>query len=41
MTKLFKTIIDQLPSANLATVQRKYFNETKGGQRNCLKTLLL
>ena len=30
MTKLFKMVSDQVPSANLATVQRKYFNETKG-----------
>ena len=30
MTKLFKLILEQLPSVNLATVQRKYFNENKG-----------
>ena len=30
MTKLFKLILDQLPSVNVATVQRKYFNENKG-----------
>lgn len=32
MTKLFKLISDEIPLANLATVQRKYFNETKGLQ---------
>ena len=30
-TKLFRLIGEQFPSTNLSTVQRKYFNETKGG----------
>ena len=30
MTKLFKLTGEQFPESNLATVQRKYFNETKG-----------
>lgn len=29
-TKLFSLIRDLMPNANLATVQRKYFNESKG-----------
>ena len=30
MTKLFKIISDQYQNTNIAAVQRKYFNETKG-----------
>ena len=30
MTKLFHLVSEHYPNANLATVQRKYFNETKG-----------
>jgi len=30
MTKLFKLVGEQFPETNLTTVQRKYFNETKG-----------
>ena len=30
MTKLFKMVSDQFSSSVIATVQRKYFNETKG-----------
>jgi len=30
MTKLFQLISEQFPDTNLATVQRKYFNESKG-----------
>lgn len=29
---LFKFLSDQLPYANLSSVQRKYFNEAKGNQ---------
>lgn len=29
-TKLFEMVSRQIASANLVTVQRKYFNETKG-----------
>ena len=36
MTKLFKMVSDQVPSAIIATVQRKYFNETKG---TCIYTV--
>ncbi|XP_077981944.1 mutS protein homolog 4-like [Glandiceps talaboti] len=32
MTKLFKLISDQFQNTNMSTVQRKYFNETKGLQ---------
>ncbi|CAH1773969.1 unnamed protein product [Owenia fusiformis] len=32
MTKLFKLISDQFTNTNIATVQRKYFNEEKGLQ---------
>ncbi|XP_022081598.1 mutS protein homolog 4-like isoform X1 [Acanthaster planci] len=32
MTKLFKLITDNFPNTSIATVQRKYFNETKGLQ---------
>lgn len=34
MTKLFKIISDHYQNANIASVQRKYFNETKG--EDCL-----
>lgn len=30
MTKLFKLVTHQFQNSNIATVQRKYFNETKG-----------
>ena len=30
MTKLFRIISDQYQNTNIAAVQRKYFNETKG-----------
>ena len=30
MTKLFKMVSNRISSANIVTVQRKYFNETKG-----------
>ena len=30
MTKLFQLISEQFADTNLATVQRKYFNESKG-----------
>ena len=30
VTRLYKMIGDQFPTSNLVTVQRKYFNETKG-----------
>lgn len=30
VTKLFKMVTNHCPQANLATVQRKYFNEGKG-----------
>ena len=30
MTKLFQLISEQFNDTNLATVQRKYFNESKG-----------
>ena len=30
MTKLFKIISDQYQNTNIAAVQRKYFNESKG-----------
>lgn len=30
MSKLFKLLSEQFICSNLATVQRKYFNETKG-----------
>lgn len=33
MTELFKFLGDQVPGANLATVQRKYFNESKGTEK--------
>ena len=29
-TRLYKVIGDQFPTSNLVTVQRRYFNETKG-----------
>ena len=29
-TRLYKLIGDQFPTSNLVTVQRRYFNETKG-----------
>lgn len=29
-TRLYKMIGDQFPTSNLVTVQRRYFNETKG-----------
>ena len=32
MTKLFQLISDQYHNTNIATVQRKYFNESKGKQ---------
>ena len=32
MTKLFQLISEQFNDTNLATVQRKYFNESKGMQ---------
>lgn len=34
MTKLFQLIHDQFQNTTLSTVQRKYFNETKGMQMN-------
>ncbi|XP_056009857.1 mutS protein homolog 4-like isoform X2 [Ostrea edulis] len=37
MTKLFKLVTHQFQNSNIATVQRKYFNETKGLQ--CVKQL--
>ena len=30
MTKLFKLVTHQFQNSNVSTVQRKYFNETKG-----------
>lgn len=33
VTRLYKMIGDQFPTSNLVTVQRKYFNETKGEPR--------
>ena len=33
VTKLFKMVTNHCPQANLATVQRKYFNEGKGLRR--------
>ncbi|XP_061165050.1 mutS protein homolog 4-like [Saccostrea echinata] len=37
MTKLFKLVSHQFQNSNVSTVQRKYFNETKGLQ--CVKQL--
>ena len=36
VTKLFKMVTNHCPQANLATVQRKYFNEGKGHQQTLM-----
>lgn len=41
MTKLFKLVTHQFQNSNVSTVQRKYFNETKGNNFGQLFRILI